>query len=59
MLAFAPARPGEMDVPGRFADALPGVVSALQTRTTADEVAKNPPDYAANQPKIKKERKSI
>jgi transglutaminase-like putative cysteine protease len=54
LLAFAPARPGEMDVPGRFADALPEVISALQKWTTADEVAKHLPDYAANQPKIKK-----
>src|SRR6266404_1557654 len=44
-LAFALARQGEMDVSGRFADALPGVVSALQKWTTADEVARNLPDY--------------
>jgi hypothetical protein len=59
MPAFAPARPGEMNVPGRFAGALPCVVSALQKRTTADEFAKNLPDYATNQPEIKNERKSI
>lgn len=45
MLAFTPARPGEMDVPGRFADALPCVVSALQKWPTANEVARNLPDY--------------
>jgi transglutaminase-like putative cysteine protease len=44
-LAFSPARPGEMDIPGRFADALPCVVSALQKLPTADEVARNLPDY--------------
>ena len=44
-LASALARQGEMDVSGRFADALPGVVSALQKWTTADEVARNLPDY--------------
>jgi hypothetical protein len=57
MLAFAPARPDEMDVPGRFADALPGVVSTPRKRTTADEAAKNLPDYVTNQPKMKSNQK--
>ncbi len=52
-LAFTPARPGEMDIPGRFADALPSVVSVLQNWTTADEVARHLPDYVTNQPKMK------
>jgi transglutaminase-like putative cysteine protease len=44
-LAFGTTRPGEMDVPGRFADALPCVVSTLQAWRTADEVAAHLPDY--------------
>jgi len=43
-LAFTPRLPGEMDLPGRFPDALPCVVSALQKWPTADEVAMNLPD---------------
>ena len=45
-LAFTPMRPGEMDVPGRFADALPCVVSTLRRWSSAEEVARNLPDYA-------------
>jgi transglutaminase-like putative cysteine protease len=44
-LAFSLTQPGEMDVPGRFADALPAVVSTLQKWPTADEIAANLPDY--------------
>ena len=45
-LAFTPRLPGEMDVPGRFSDALQCVVSTLLRWPTADEVAMNLPDYA-------------
>lgn len=45
-LAFTPSRPGEMDIPGRFADALPCVVSTLQKFSTANDVVRNLPDYA-------------
>lgn len=45
-LAFKPTLPGEMDVAGRFSDALPCVVSALQRWRTSDEVSMNLPDYA-------------
>lgn len=45
-LAFALRLPGELDVPGRFADALPDVVAVLKRYRTADDVAKNLPDYA-------------
>lgn len=44
-LAFTPNLPGEMDVPGHFADALPCVVTALRRWPTAEEVAMNLPDY--------------
>jgi hypothetical protein len=45
-LAFTPRLPGEMDVAGRFSDALPCVTSILQRWQTADEVSMNLPDYA-------------
>ena len=45
-LAFTPRLPGEMDIPTRFADALPNVVATLGRCRTADEVAANLPDYA-------------
>jgi len=45
-LAFAPRLPGEADIPGRYSDALPCVVSALRRWRTADEVARNLPDCA-------------
>ena len=45
-LAFTPSLPGELDIPGRFSDALPCVVSALQRWPTADDVAMNLPDYS-------------
>jgi len=44
-LPYAPELPGEMDVPGRFPDALSCVVSTLQQWPTADEVRRNLPDY--------------
>jgi transglutaminase-like putative cysteine protease len=44
VLAFQPRRPGEGDVPGRFADALPCVISALQRWDTADALARHLPD---------------
>lgn len=44
-LAFTPRRPGEMDIPGRFGDALPVVVATLRQYGTADAVAQNLPDY--------------
>lgn len=44
-LAFTPKLPGEVDLQGRFADALPCVVSALQQFATAGEVAANLPDW--------------
>jgi transglutaminase-like putative cysteine protease len=43
-LAFTPRHPGELDVPGRYPDALPNVVSVLQKCATADEVVRNLPD---------------
>ena len=45
-LAFTPRLPGEADVPGRYADALPCVVTALRRWRTADEVARHLPDLA-------------
>ena len=45
-LAFTPRLPGEMDIPTRFADALPSVIATLRRCRTADEVAANLPDYA-------------
>lgn len=47
-LPFTPKLPGEVDVPGRFSDALPCVVSTLRRWLTADEVSMNLPDYAAD-----------
>jgi len=44
-LAFTPRLPGEADIPGRFAEALPNVVAVLQHWKTADEVALNLPDH--------------
>lgn len=43
-LAFTPKLPGESDIPGRFADALPCVVSALHRYRTAAEIALHLPD---------------
>ena len=43
-LAYSPALPGERDLPGRYADALPRVVSVLQQYSSANEVASNLPD---------------
>lgn len=43
-LAFTTRLAGEMDLPGRFSDALPQVVSALRRWPTASEVARNLPD---------------
>lgn len=45
-LPYAPKLPGEMDVPGRFPDALACVVSTLRQWPTAAEVRANLPDYA-------------
>jgi transglutaminase-like putative cysteine protease len=45
-LAFELRLPGECDITGRFADALPCVVSALRRHRTADEVFQNLPDLA-------------
>lgn len=44
-LAYKPRLPGEMDVAGRFSDALPCVVATLQRWPTAAEVSGNLPDY--------------
>jgi transglutaminase-like putative cysteine protease len=44
-LAFTPSLPGEADVPGRFSDALPCVVSVLRRWSTAEEIAANLPDH--------------
>jgi transglutaminase-like putative cysteine protease len=44
-LAFTPALPGEMDLPGRYSEALPCVISALQRWPTTEEVAMNLPDF--------------
>lgn len=44
-LAFTPRLPGEADIPGRFADALPNVVAVLQRWETADDVARHLPDF--------------
>ena len=43
-LAFAARQTGESDLPGRYPDALPSVVSVLQKCATADEVVRNLPD---------------
>ena len=45
-LPYSPALPGEMNVPGRFPDALACVVATLRRWSTAAEVAANLPDYA-------------
>ena len=45
-LPFAPKLSGEMDVPGRFSDAMACVVTALRKWPTAAEVGANLPDYA-------------
>jgi transglutaminase-like putative cysteine protease len=45
-LAYTPRLAGEMDLAGRFADALPCVVSTLQRCRTAAEVSRNLPDQA-------------
>ncbi len=44
-LAYTPRLPGEMNVAGRFSDALPCVVSALQRWPTSEAVSKNLPDF--------------
>lgn len=44
-LPFRPDREGEIDLPGRFPDALACVVSTLRQWPTADEVRSNLPDY--------------
>lgn len=44
-LPFTPRLPGEMDVPGRFPDALSCVVSTLRRWSTAEEVCMNLPDH--------------
>jgi transglutaminase-like putative cysteine protease len=46
-LAFTPALPGERDVDGRFADALPSVTAVLRKWPTAAQVAANLPDLDA------------
>lgn len=43
-LPFTPRLPGERDVPGRFPDALPCVISTLHQWPTADEVRAHLPD---------------
>lgn len=45
VLPYTPQRPGEMDLPERFPDALACVVNALRTHSTADEVRAHLPDY--------------
>lgn len=49
-LAFHPVRPGEMDIPGRFADPLPEVLHVLRQWHTADEVLSHLPDYTSATP---------
>lgn len=44
-LAFTPRLPDEADIPGRFSDALPCVVSVLRRWSTAEEIAANLPDH--------------
>lgn len=44
-LAYATNRPGEADVPGRFADAMACVVTTLRKYATATDVRANLPDY--------------
>lgn len=43
-LAFVPRLPGEMDLPGVYADPLPVVVDTLRSCATADEVFERLPD---------------
>jgi transglutaminase-like putative cysteine protease len=43
-LAFTPRLPGEMDLDGLYADALPSVVAVLRRYATAVEVARHLPD---------------
>ncbi len=43
-LPYAPGLPGEMDVPGRFPDAMACVVSVLRSQPTAAAVRANLPD---------------
>lgn len=45
VLPFTPSRPGEKDIPGRFADALTCVIDTLRTWSTAAAVRANLPDY--------------
>jgi transglutaminase-like putative cysteine protease len=45
-LAFIPKLAGERDIPGRFPDALPCIVTTLRQYPTAAEVSANLPDYA-------------
>jgi transglutaminase-like putative cysteine protease len=45
-LPFTPKLPGEMDIPGRFPDAMACVVATLRQWPTAAEVRANLPDYA-------------
>lgn len=49
-LAFVPILPGEMDIVGRFSDALPCVTSVLRHCRTSDEVSMNLPDYTPYEP---------
>ena len=49
-LPFTPKLPGEMDVAGRFSDAMSCVVSTLHQWPTADEVRMNLPDCGPNAP---------
>lgn len=44
-VAFRPTLPGEIDIPERFPDALPSVVSALRRYSTVRELAVNLPDW--------------
>lgn len=44
-LPYTPKLKGEMDIPGRFPDALACVVSTLNQWPTAEEVRANLPDY--------------
>jgi transglutaminase-like putative cysteine protease len=47
-LPYTPKLPGEMDIPGRFADAMACVTSTLLQWPTAAEVRANLPDYVPN-----------
>lgn len=46
-LAFRPARPGELDLPGRFATPLPSVLRALRPGRSVEHVAGDLPDERA------------